>query len=949
MLAATPITVRYIREDWFFYMPQRNGTTTTDTKWRGGIAARFRGARRGLIAGLALVTAVSVLGTVAVVNSEPADAAVAAVTPNFGPNVTVFDPSMSTAQIQAAVDAIAARQIDNEMGTARYSLLFKPGTYGTGAAPLKFQVGYYTEVAGLGRNPTDVVINGSVDVYNRCLPPPPDSNLATYCVALNNFWRSLSNLTVNVSGGTTDCRKTGMFWAASQASPMRRVNINGNLTLMDYCTDQPQWASGGFIADSKTDSVTNGSQQQYIVRNSKVGSWSNGVWNQVFAGTIGAPATNFAQSITNPDGQPGSGTYTTLAANPVSRERPYLYVDSSGNYSVLVPTARVNSAGTTWQAGPTPGTSLPLSSFYLAKPSDSVSTINAQLAGGKNLLLTPGVYNVASSIAINRSGTVVLGMGIATLTAVNGSVPVTVADVRGAVIAGIMIDAGTVNSPALMTVGTAGVGPGCTDPANPTTLSDVFFRIGGPHVGKATLGLVVHSDDVLMDDIWSWRADHGVPGSFGWNVSPSDTGLVVNGDNVTGTGIFVEHYKKYNVIWNGENGRTIFFQNEMPYDPPNQTAWRTGPVLGYAGYKVADTVKKHELWGGGSYIYTNVDRTIHATRAFEVPVTPGVKFHSLLTVQLLAGLIDHVINNTGAVTPGPVAAPSFVTHFPAGATSSPYVRPVKTLVPCTNQPPPTTTPTVPPTTTTPTVPPATTTPTTPTVPTTTTPTTTTPTTTTPTTTTKPTVPTSTPTSGTPISGPGNLRWSTGSTSVTLTWSGDPAATYDILRGEGGVKIASVKGLTFTDSGLNVNTPYVYSVRGTGGTTPQITAVTGTQPTSTSPPTSPSTTSPSTTSPATTVPTGTTGPPVTGAPSNLRKTGQTASTISLGWTGSASGSYDILRGEAGDKIATVTGTSFTDIGLLANTPYVYSVRGAGVTTPQITLTISSTFSGTRALF
>ncbi len=889
----------------------------TGNRGRRGLARRFRAARRGLIVGLALATAVSVLGTVAVLNSEPADAAMAAVTPNFGPNVTVFDPTMSTGEIQAAVDAIAAKQVNNEMGTARYSLLFKPGTYGTGAAPLKFQVGYYTEVAGLGRNPTDVVINGSVDVYNRCLPPPPDSDLATYCVALNNFWRSLSNLTVNVSGGTTDCRKTGMFWAASQASPMRRVNINGNLTLMDYCTDQPQWASGGFIADSKTDSVTNGSQQQYIVRNSKVGSWSNGVWNQVFAGTIGAPATNFAQPITNPDGKPGVGTYTTLATNPVSREKPYLYVDSSGNYNVLVPTARVNSAGTTWQSGPTAGTSLPLSSFYLARPSDSVATINTQLTSGKNLLLTPGVYNVASSIAINRSGTVALGMGMATLTAVNGSVPLTVADVRGAVIAGIMIDAGTVTSPALMTVGSAGVGPGCTDPANPTTLSDVFFRIGGPHVGKATLGLVIHSDDVLMDDIWSWRADHGVPGSFGWNISPSDTGLVVNGDNVNGTGIFVEHYKKYNVIWNGENGRTIFFQNEMPYDPPNQTAWRTGPVLGYAGYKVADAVKKHELWGGGSYIYTNVDRTIHATRAFEVPATPGVKFHSLVTVQLLAGLIDHIINNSGAATPpGKVAIPTYLTHFPAGATSSPYVRPVKTLVPCTNQPPPTT---VPPTTTP--VPPTTT----PVPPTTTTP--------------VPPTTTSAPTS-TPTGGPSNLRWSTSSTSVTLTWTGDPTATYDILRGEGGVKITSVTGLTFTDTGLNVNTPYVYSVRGTGGTTPQITAITGTQPTGTPPPTSGSTGT-STSSPTTT--------PVTGAPSNLRKTGQTASSITLGWTGSASGSYDILRGEAGDKIATVTGTSFTDIGLLANTPYVYSVRGAGVTTPQITLTISSTFSGARALF
>ena len=189
-----------------------------------------------------------------------------------------------------------------------------------------------------------MTINGSVDVYNRCIT-------VDKCFALNSFWRSLSNLTVNVSGGTTDCRKTGMFWAASQASPMRRVNINGNLTLMDYCTNGPQWASGGFIADSKTDTVTNGSQQQYLVRNSSIGTWSNGVWNQVFAGVQGAPATNFSLPHTNPDGTVVPGTYTTLPTNPASREKPYLYIDASGNYNVFVPSAATNSSGTTWASG----------------------------------------------------------------------------------------------------------------------------------------------------------------------------------------------------------------------------------------------------------------------------------------------------------------------------------------------------------------------------------------------------------------------------------------------------------------------------------------------------------------------------------------------------------------------------------------------------------------------
>ena len=109
---------------------------------------------------------------------------------SLGPNVLVFDPSMPTSQIQAAVDAVAAQQVPNQFGPQRYALLFKPGTYGSAAQPLNFQVGYYTAVAGLGASPGDVVINGSVYVRNQCVNGS--------CTALNNFWRSLSNLTINV-------------------------------------------------------------------------------------------------------------------------------------------------------------------------------------------------------------------------------------------------------------------------------------------------------------------------------------------------------------------------------------------------------------------------------------------------------------------------------------------------------------------------------------------------------------------------------------------------------------------------------------------------------------------------------------------------------------------------------------------------------------------------------
>src|SRR6476620_9076529 len=205
--------------------------------------------------------------------------------PDFGPNALIFDPSMSTSQIQAAVDAVATQQVPNQFGTQRYALLFKPGTYGSSTQPLNFQVGYYTAVAGLGQSPNDVVINGSVYARNQCV--------AGSCTALNNFWRSLSNLTINVTTPGFGCY-SGEFWPVSQAAPMRRVHVNGLVTLMDYCTG-PSFASGGFIADSAFDgsTVTNGSQQQWLTRNSTLDGWTNGVWNQVFSGVVGAPAQCF--------------------------------------------------------------------------------------------------------------------------------------------------------------------------------------------------------------------------------------------------------------------------------------------------------------------------------------------------------------------------------------------------------------------------------------------------------------------------------------------------------------------------------------------------------------------------------------------------------------------------------------------------------------------------------
>ena len=221
-------------------------------------------------------------------------------------------------------------------------------------------MGYYTAVAGLGQSPGDVVINGSIDVYNQC----DGGN----CVALNNFWRSLSNLTIQVTKPSAGCY-ANEFWAVSQAAPMRRVHVDGGFTLMDYCTG-PSYASGGFIADSAFTggTVINGSQQQFMVRNSELDGWTNGVWNQVFSGVVtGAPANCF------PAAASCGGPYTTLPTSPVTREAPYLYTDANGDYAVFVPSVQHDTVGTTWNGGATPGGSLGLAGFFVARPSDSAA------------------------------------------------------------------------------------------------------------------------------------------------------------------------------------------------------------------------------------------------------------------------------------------------------------------------------------------------------------------------------------------------------------------------------------------------------------------------------------------------------------------------------------------------------------------------------------------------
>ncbi|WP_134732013.1 hypothetical protein [Amycolatopsis nivea] len=552
--------------------------------------------------------------------------------PDFGPNVHIFDPGMPSATIQAQLDKDFEAQKDTQtaqFGSGRVAHLFKPGAYA-----VHDNVGFYTSVAGLGQNPDDVQINGdiTVDAFN-------ESDQGS---ALQNFWRSAENMAVTPSSGSDR-------WAVSQAAPFRRMDIKGGLQLFPASYG---YASGGYVADTRVSGqAASVSQQQWYTRDSALGSWDGGVWNMVFSGTTGAPANSFP----NPP-------ETTLDTTPVSRDVPYLYVDNGGNYRVFLPSLRTNASGPSWANGGTPGDSVPMSQFRVVKPGDTAESINSSLDAGCNLFFTPGAYHLDQTLNVTRPGTTVLGIGYPTLIPDNGVDAMHVSDVDGVRVKGLLFDAGTQNSQALLTVGESG--KHTSHAANPTSLQDVFFRVGGDLAGKATNSLVVNSDNTIVDHVWAWRADHGNSGTVGWTTNTADTGVLVNGDNVTATGLFVEHYQKFQVVWNGQNGKTIFFQNEMPYDVPDQASWNSAPgTAGYAAYKVGPDVTSHEAWGLGSYCFFDTNPAVASYHAFEVPQNGGVKLHSLLTVSLNhRGTITHVVNDTGDVTPDgtkPVNVPNY--------------------------------------------------------------------------------------------------------------------------------------------------------------------------------------------------------------------------------------------------------------------------------------------------
>ena len=672
---------------------------------RPGPNRRFRRPSIFVAAAFAIagLTSISAPASSALADPPPPSAPSLCPTANLatlGPDVCVFNASMPQDTIQTDLDTISEDQVlpsQAQFDTNRYAIFFAPGTYGSAADPLIFEVGYYTEVAGLGATPAQTVINGEALVPNTlCQGTGPFTGTAATCNADDNFWRSLSNLTLNVMNtssppaigalspnipepgfaatfNSATCAESSEMWAASQADPLRRDIINGSIFFQDYCSPD-NFASGGFIADSEFENGTMqfDGNQQFITRNSSISAENGcpgGLWNNVFSGDTGpgVPAPVFTGQCEQ---------NTVIATSPVTEEAPFLYMGSDGALNAYVPAVQHNTSGPAWAAGPAtaatppePGSSLPLRSFLVASPSTPVFAINLALALGKNLLLTPGVYDLDSPIVVSRPGTVVLSLGYATLVPTRGNADMVVLPNDGVKLTGgILFDAGAVNSPFLLSAGNPIAG---AIPSDPDLFSDVFFRVGGVESpAHATVSFVDSAPNSIIDDMWAWRADHGTTStSTGWTVNTGDTGLVVSANDVTAYGLAVEHYQKNEVIWSGQGGTVEFFQNELPYDVPSQADWMATPTQdGYPAFLVTPRVTTFTSYGMGSYVtFLQSSAQLFNQEPFEVPTTAGIHLTNTFTVMILpsTGGDNSVVDGKGGANIAPPSVSGTIVDLPS--------------------------------------------------------------------------------------------------------------------------------------------------------------------------------------------------------------------------------------------------------------------------------------------
>jgi hypothetical protein len=597
----------------------------------------------------------------------------------FGANVTIFNPSMSVASINAALNAAPPT------GDGKRQFFFLPGTYGdpsvtpataTTSNVVQAEVAPGTVVAGLGTSPCDVVINGALSINNGFL-------------AIRDS--QMSNLTINPIQANVPVG--GMLWYTSQTATLRRVNILGDLYVSPVtqtpgaCENPcdpvtqgfqinvvPGVANGFVITNSvitgkvingdglnRPGTEGNGGNSDVYFQQDDIGGYSGFGSDMVFSGTFGAPPDDFGPGSISPYAAPGD--ITNVPVTPVIRETPFVYYDGN-RFRVFRPSAQFNVRGPNWSTARRQGDSLPLSSFYVASVAagDNAETMNAALASGKNLLLGPGTYVLDTPITVARPNKVVMGLGDPILRADDTATVVVKDSAPGTVLSKFNADGRAFNASDLGPFADNQIVIGDTphrsgSPTDPTTLSDVSS------VSGATNAYLLNQNYTILNQGQIQTNNNSGDGytTANWVASSGNTGAIVNGDHNTWQGIWLEHFKKTEITWNGEYGNVTFLENErpltVPYDNPGEIGvqphvWKMNADFdGYPALAVTPSVDHFRLNGFQSWSRLGNGCYCNVTSVITTPVRPDVTFHALFTGEIL-GSTPPGTTPTGATVGG---------------------------------------------------------------------------------------------------------------------------------------------------------------------------------------------------------------------------------------------------------------------------------------------------------
>lgn len=557
---------------------------------------------------------------------------------NFPNSVLILDPTDGDIKNQEKVDEIWKKHGESsgsqnvQFGKNRTLILLKPGKYG-----ITINVGYYMTVAGLGKSPADVTVDA---VLSHVIIDTRDANHSTQC-----FWRSAENLTITPSSSVKPLNTN--TWSVSQSCPLRRIICNGTLNLVDNSTGIEDWASGGFIADSQINgSIDPSGQQQWFTRNTSMNEWlSLSMWNYVFVGC------KIVETIGSSCGE--GQNVSVIPKTPIIAQKPTLFLDRNGNYNILRPRKVQNTIG---PANWTDGDVIPLSKFYITNSNDNAKTINNAINKKLHIFLSPGIYNLEDSIIINKNNTMILGYGMPTLVAKNKPA-IIVQDVDNVVVSSVILSVannGKVSS--LLQWGTKkGNHPGIA--------YDIFTRVGGDTTENTFCDkmVVINSDNVIGDNFWLWRADHG--NGVGWGKNTANNALEVNGDNCIVYSLAGEHTQKDIINWNGDNGSVYFYQSEMAYDGGHGNPEYENNVV---SYRVSG--KNHTGYGLGAYGFFGApDNNDDSTKAivkngFVTPSDAKMTNVYIMNASPVGGGFRNIINGEGKGLTDKGTVPVFSYH-----------------------------------------------------------------------------------------------------------------------------------------------------------------------------------------------------------------------------------------------------------------------------------------------